>query len=45
MIVSSNQDDHENVDTQPAAHQQNMKALDSFVLDYLDGGISPPQED
>ena len=40
MIVSSNQDDHENVDTQPAAHQQNMKALDSFVLDYLDGGIS-----
>ena len=40
MIGSSNQDDNENVDTQPAALQQNMKAIDSFVLDYLDGGIS-----
>lgn len=40
MIGSSNQGDHENVDTQPAILQHNMKAIDSFVLDYLDGGIS-----
>ena len=40
MVRSSNQVDHENVDTQPAALQQNMKAIDSFVLDYLAGGIS-----
>eukprot|EP00563_Minutocellus_polymorphus_P006659 CAMPEP_0181044924 /NCGR_PEP_ID=MMETSP1070-20121207/13528_1 /TAXON_ID=265543 /ORGANISM="Minutocellus polymorphus, Strain NH13" /LENGTH=325 /DNA_ID=CAMNT_0023123407 /DNA_START=11 /DNA_END=988 /DNA_ORIENTATION=+ len=37
MIGSSHPGDHDNI--QPAL-RRNMEAVDSFILDYLDGGIS-----
>lgn len=43
MIGSSNQGGHENADTQPAALQPNVKAIDSLVLDFLDGTMDAKQ--